>query len=696
MRGPGAGGRSVVGDYELLGALGQGAMGVVHRARHLPTGGVVALKLIRGAGPELVREERFRREAEVARALDHPGIVRVLDAGEAGGVPFIAFELVQGARTLREVLPERPREQRVALVRDVARAIGTAHARGVVHRDLKPENVLVDLGGTPRVADFGLATARGLTRLTNTGIVVGTPLYMAPEQYAGDRARIGPPTDVWALGVMLHEALLDAAPFPADSNLFEMAVRVREPVSPPRALDPTVPEAISGACARALETDPARRFPDGEAMARALDEALGEGDRARRERPRRARRRAFVGPAAGAVTVVAAVAVAVVARRTTPPAFADPAPAPSTAPSTAPPPIPLPDSPILGAVVEGAGSCATMPTRQEALVRVGDDLWAAVRVSSSVGFDSVIEVRRSRDAGRTWEQVATSRGVVPTALNGGLALLAGGRLGVLVHGGDLTTRRFGAWFGAIDPTTGAWLEPLAPALDPHADEFGWLDAVVAGSAAGPVVVGTTQHRRSLFRRAGPNGWTPLQRISDEPTGFVAVLDDPGGGLHFVYSVPAVRGGSGALRYRRWDDFDWAPEGPLDLDGATTIDFTADVDAQGTVHAVWTAAGVARYARRLAGAAAFERFEVAPAAKGDEVALRLEPTPAIVLLQEGRLRLSHVSGPRPGEPEVVADLSDEGTIGGLCVLRRPPPGRRLVALVTVRRGRTAERILAVGR
>ncbi|MBX3466721.1 MAG: serine/threonine protein kinase [Planctomycetes bacterium] len=271
------GGANVLGDYELLGPLGQGAMGVVHRARHLPTGGVVALKLIRGAGPALGREERFRREAALARGLDHPGIVRVLDAGDAGGVPFIAFELIDGARTLREVLPERPRGERVALVRDVARAMGAAHARGVVHRDLKPENVLVDPGGTPRVTDFGLATARGLTRLTNTGVVVGTPLYMAPEQFAADRARIGPATDVWALGVMLHEALVDAAPFPADSNLLEMAVRVRTQVRPPAEVDASVPPALSAACARALAVDPDERFADGEALAAALDAALGVG-----------------------------------------------------------------------------------------------------------------------------------------------------------------------------------------------------------------------------------------------------------------------------------------------------------------------------------------------------------------------------------------------------------------------------------
>ena len=265
--------RALAGQFELLGELGRGGMGVVLRARERASARLVALKLVLEVG-EGVRRERFRREGELAARLDHVGIVRVHAAGEAGGVPWLAYELVEGARPLDQVLPGLPLRQRVALLRDVARALAHAHARGVVHRDVKPQNVLVEPDGRPRLTDFGLAASTSQERLTRTGVLIGTPYYMAPEQIASARAAIGPHTDVWALGVMLYQALTGELPFQGD-DLVGLARRIcEEEPAPPRELDPGVPRSLQATCLRALAKDPARRHPDAGALAEDLERCL--------------------------------------------------------------------------------------------------------------------------------------------------------------------------------------------------------------------------------------------------------------------------------------------------------------------------------------------------------------------------------------------------------------------------------------
>ncbi|MGE0710545.1 MAG: WD40 repeat domain-containing serine/threonine protein kinase [Planctomycetota bacterium] len=256
--------------FVLEGVLGQGGMGTVHRALDPATGRHVALKTLRLPGE--VQRERFRREAEITANLSHPGIVGVHACGFAGATPWIAYELVPGARPLDEVFEGLPLRGRVELLAQVAAALAYAHARGVVHRDVKPENVLVGEDGRARLADFGLARAVDAERLTATGAWVGTPHTMAPEQVAASESRpIGPGADVWALGVLLYLALTDRYPFDAPS-LVQLAARIcAGAMPPPHTVAPEAPRALEAVCLQALRVPVEERYPDAEAFGADLE-----------------------------------------------------------------------------------------------------------------------------------------------------------------------------------------------------------------------------------------------------------------------------------------------------------------------------------------------------------------------------------------------------------------------------------------
>ena len=269
---PGVGAR--LGRFRVLGLLGRGGMGAVYRAFDEEAGREVALKLVTPSASS-TRDQRFRREGEITAGLSHPGIVRVFSFGELEGRPYLAYELVEGARTLDAVLPDLPLHERVARVVEAARALGHAHARGVTHRDVKPENILVDEQGRVRVADFGLASAQDLERLTQTGAMLGTPSTMAPEQVLGETARIGPPADVWALGVILYQAISGRLPFDGES-FFELAAQIASAAPPPlRTADGRrPPAALLAIVLQALEKDPDERYPHGDALADDLEAYL--------------------------------------------------------------------------------------------------------------------------------------------------------------------------------------------------------------------------------------------------------------------------------------------------------------------------------------------------------------------------------------------------------------------------------------
>jgi len=302
--------RGAAGEvFEVLGELGRGAMGVVLRARDRAAGREVALKLALEAPESSVRRTRFEREGEITASLTHPGIVRVYAAGTIDRRPYLAYELVEGARTLAEVLDAGGSQQALDILEQVGRALGYAHARGVVHRDVKPDNILVDATGRARVADFGLALAHDLERLTQTGTWVGTPNYTAPEQLHGPRSEVGAQADVWSLGVILYEVLTGELPFVAPS-LLELGARITSgSFQRPSDLRPGVSPALEAVCVQALRARPELRFADGAAFA----DAVARG----RTRPTIRRRRragwfaaslAALGAAAGAARLLTAPA----------------------------------------------------------------------------------------------------------------------------------------------------------------------------------------------------------------------------------------------------------------------------------------------------------------------------------------------------------------------------------------------------
>jgi serine/threonine-protein kinase len=261
-------------------------MGKVFKARHKTLKRLVALKMIlAGAHATPAEAERFRTEAEAVARLQHPNIVQIYEIGFADdGCPFLALEYLEGG-SLEERLAGGPLPPRQAaeLVRTLAAAIHCAHQHNIVHRDLKPANILLTADGTPKIADFGLAKRLDQTLgQTRTGSVLGTPSYMAPEQAEGRLDRIGPATDVYALGAILYQLLTGRPPFAAPTLLETLEkVRTEEPAAP-RQGHPNVPPELDVICMKCLQKEPAERFASARELADDLQRFLdGEPIRAR-------------------------------------------------------------------------------------------------------------------------------------------------------------------------------------------------------------------------------------------------------------------------------------------------------------------------------------------------------------------------------------------------------------------------------
>jgi serine/threonine protein kinase len=370
------------GPFLLLEALGEGATAHVYRARPEAGGPEVALKLLREHRLLDPRKlERFQREGEIAARLSHPGIVPVRSAGEVDGVPYLAYALVYPAETLEDVLPRLSLSQRVKAIAEVAEALAHAHDKGVVHRDLKPENVLV-ADGACQIADFGLASVEGLDQLTRTGAAVGTPLFMAPEQLAGERKLLGPHSDVWGLGVMLYQALTGHLPFPGTTFTELMALAEQGP-TPPHAVDPEVPKPLSQLCVKTLTFDRQGR-PTASAVSLALAAWL-RGERLPGLDPQLgARRVAWILAGFAAMGLVAGVAWKAFGPSAASPERATPSPVPDDPPSqttktppTPPtPPTPSGPDPRLPALSEGLELLSGPSPSTRAVTKVLDRLRA--------------------------------------------------------------------------------------------------------------------------------------------------------------------------------------------------------------------------------------------------------------------------------------------------------------------------------
>ena len=274
------------GDYELLEEIARGGMGVVYRARQISLDRIVAVKMLpfgQFASDQFVR--RFKAEAEMAAALQHPNIVAIHEIGEHDGQHYFSMDYVEGC-DLAEMVREGPMPSReaVAHLEVLARAVHYAHQRGVLHRDLKPSNVLIDGTGNPRLTDFGLAKRfeGDASLLSTTRQIVGSPNYMPPEQAELDRGPVGPASDVYSLGALLYHLITGRAPFVANSlEGAVLAVLNTEPISP-RLLNPDVPRDVETICLKCLEKNSDRRYDSAEALAGDLDLCLrGEPIRAR-------------------------------------------------------------------------------------------------------------------------------------------------------------------------------------------------------------------------------------------------------------------------------------------------------------------------------------------------------------------------------------------------------------------------------
>jgi serine/threonine-protein kinase len=250
-----------LGPYRIVRQLGAGGMGAVYLAQDTRDGSEVALKVpLLGDAPDAATLARFRREAEVARGIEHPNICRVLDVGQHGALPYFTMPFVEGTPLSKHVGQPGPPAAAVDLVWQLAGALAAMHLRGLMHRDLKPSNVMLRPDGSPVLMDFGLTRRiSGTARMTGTGQMIGTPHYMSPEQVRGDRD-IGAATDIWSLGVILYELLTGRLPFDVGDNLMALFHQIFSvPPAAPSTICAALSPELERICLKALAKEAPQR-----------------------------------------------------------------------------------------------------------------------------------------------------------------------------------------------------------------------------------------------------------------------------------------------------------------------------------------------------------------------------------------------------------------------------------------------------
>ncbi|WP_437186144.1 serine/threonine-protein kinase [Planctomicrobium sp. SH668] len=278
--------RNKISQFELLEEVGRGGMGIVYRARQEHPNRIVALKmLLHSESATPMNRSRFHTEAQAAAHLDHPNIVSIYDVGEEGGQLYFTMPYVKG-ETLAKLISRGTLNERdaVSIMAPICRAIAYAHKRGVLHRDLKPSNILIDQRGHPFVSDFGLAKrfenaedSQVQMHLTQTGAILGTPAYMAPEQAAGGRGTPGPVTDVYSLGAILYACVTGRAPFQSHNAIDAILMILEQEPPLPRLLNPQIDSDLEIIILKALQKPMDLRYQTADELADDL-EAYLKGD----------------------------------------------------------------------------------------------------------------------------------------------------------------------------------------------------------------------------------------------------------------------------------------------------------------------------------------------------------------------------------------------------------------------------------
>src|SRR5512136_179515 len=265
--------------YHILESLGEGGMASVYKAYDTRLERDVAVKIIRIDMfiPAVLDKvmKRFEREAKSLAKLSHPNIVSIIDYGEHAGVPYLVMIYLPGGN-LKDRLTGQPLpwQESFRLILPIARALQFSHQQGIIHRDVKPSNILMSLSGEPMLSDFGIARvleSEGTTSLTGTGVGIGTPEYMAPEQWVG---RTSPQSDLYSLGVVLYEMITGRKPYSADTPAALLLKQANDPLPRPRNLVPDLPDRVEKIILKALSKKPEERYSGMEEFIYSLENLL--------------------------------------------------------------------------------------------------------------------------------------------------------------------------------------------------------------------------------------------------------------------------------------------------------------------------------------------------------------------------------------------------------------------------------------